>query len=203
MSDLTDLQIPVFTNINDAPVAPTTTKGSNGSYMVNQFNQLINVLEERFSTDGGVATGLWNFQCPSSTDNSAIELYYLNTSDYSLRTNSQTYLGDGNLIATYNNGSGFTPGEIILFSNHVESLGIGYYFWLFKLSTGTYKNDSWSISVTSTPKGASRPLGGLLEIVVRDTAGLDHTLTRIEPLFIQQPNANCGIELKDVEFIGG
>jgi len=45
MVDLAPFQIPIFTDVNDVPRAPSNTLGSNGSYVIQQINNLIEQLQ--------------------------------------------------------------------------------------------------------------------------------------------------------------
>lgn len=197
MPDFANYKVPIFPNINDLPREPTAERAGNISDLINRFNNLIDELSV-----SGDTTGLWSFQTPSSANNDKIELYYLNASEQTLTANAQLNLYDGDLIAIYINGLDYAPGDIIQFSSLVAECGVGYYFWLFKLASGAYKIDSWMFPV-ATPRGASKPNDNSLEVLVRDSLGVDHTLTAIVPLHIQMPSGNCSVQLKDAPFIGG
>lgn len=43
--DFQNLRIETFPNVNDVPVAPTNTRGGNGSHLIAQFNYLVNAVQ--------------------------------------------------------------------------------------------------------------------------------------------------------------
>ena len=49
--DLQDFKIPTFAGINRNPVAPTATKAGNGSHLVQQYNGLVDKVQDSISTN--------------------------------------------------------------------------------------------------------------------------------------------------------
>lgn len=49
MADFQYTKIPVFAEINDAPVAPTEAKAGNGSHLIQQYNYLVDDVESEVS----------------------------------------------------------------------------------------------------------------------------------------------------------
>lgn len=47
--DFDSIKIPVFTGINDSPKTPTVSKAGNGSHLIKQFNDLIDLIKNAFS----------------------------------------------------------------------------------------------------------------------------------------------------------
>lgn len=65
-SDLQSYKVPVFTNINDKPVAPTASAAGNGAHLIQQHNDLIqevesdlNSLIENFANVSRKVQGNW------------------------------------------------------------------------------------------------------------------------------------------------
>lgn len=49
MVDLSTKKIPVFTGINDNPVAPTSTAGGNGSHLIRRYNELVDLVQAQLN----------------------------------------------------------------------------------------------------------------------------------------------------------
>lgn len=70
MPDLSNLKIPVFTGINDTPVAPIATKAGNGSHLISKFNSLVETVEQIPTSN---STSKWKTKNPTTENNLAVD----------------------------------------------------------------------------------------------------------------------------------
>ena len=77
--DLSGHKVPVFPNINDAPIAPIATKAGNGADLIARLNGLIDALA--FLVNSSNAVTNWTVKLPSETDYARIEIYYKSDSE--------------------------------------------------------------------------------------------------------------------------
>ena len=138
--DFTSRKIPVYTNINDNPVAPTQVKAGNGSHVVSiinsiidefqnslnqivdDLNQVIQQIEDVASTSGGkadtivIATGTYEAK---------------NNDSLVINTNTTIYLPENPKVGSYI--------ELFLISNTFEVF--------FEVPVGKNFNDSYNWSL--------------------------------------------------------
>jgi len=57
--DISNSKIQVFQGINDNPIEPTSNKAGNGSHLIDQYNQLIDDLQDNLNTLSDRAEGKW------------------------------------------------------------------------------------------------------------------------------------------------
>jgi len=60
MTDFTDLKVPVFSGINDLPVAPTASKAGNGSHLIATINNVIDKLSQQNGQTTTSNSNNWN-----------------------------------------------------------------------------------------------------------------------------------------------
>lgn len=92
--DLSSSLVPVFPGINDSPVAPTESKGGNGSHLVGVYNELITSLQSALNT---------------------LDSKVNNLSKYTILSESTDYsVSSGELLIVENSGAGFASINILL-----------------------------------------------------------------------------------------
>ncbi len=123
MADFQDKKIPIFTGVNDIPVAPTADSGGNISHLYDKYNQLIDDIEATVTTVEQIAgDGFDKAELAINVANSSgnIAYYYYYTSlpnrQYIIIQNLNTTfdLGNHNLVSGTNTiGNIPANGELI------------------------------------------------------------------------------------------
>lgn len=121
MLDLTSYRVPVFSNINDNPVPPTSNKAGNASHLINLYNNLLTELETSFNElkdgSGSHSTGWTLIDCDYSYPASSSFTPSLNASIYVLNSTAKDILID----VPY---SPLVQGDYLTFTNTNESAPI-------------------------------------------------------------------------------
>lgn len=202
--DYSNYKTPIFPNINDNPVAPIASKAGNGADLISRVNGLIDELQTTLnSLPSANATLSWTLTTPNHLDNEKIEVYYLNVSEHSLYTNAQVGFQPGDLIHSYSTGVDFNPGSDINISSLIADNSIGYYFFLFKLTDNSFKNDSWINQLSSFPKGTARSFDQDLQVVIYDADYNTRFIQRVKPIVVNQPIGTVSFSLMDEELVIG
>ncbi len=97
MADFQDKKIPIFTDVNDVPVAPTADRGGNISHFYDKYNQLVDDLEEHITDVEELAGD--GFDLARNADASAYDYYYYNSlpnKNYIIFQNHNTSFNLGN-----------------------------------------------------------------------------------------------------------
>lgn len=153
MADFQAKKIPIFSDVNDVPIAPTANSGGNISHFYDLYNQLVDDLEESITdveeiAGDGLATA-------ENADASAYDYYYY------------TALPNRNYIIFQNNNTSFDLGNHDLVSGSNTIGNIPANGELFKIiaegNITNFDNIQWEIggNVLSSAKVASYSTGGI------------------------------------------
>lgn len=88
------LKVPVFTNINDSPTAPTSIKGGNASHLISLYNNFVDSTQQALNSLLSSANNSGNQNSSSSTE------WIVVNNDYEASSNQKV------IFANYNPPSG-------------------------------------------------------------------------------------------------
>ncbi len=202
--DLSEYKVPVFPNINDAPVAPIASKAGNGADLIARLNGLIDTLAAVVSGSNVVTN--WTAKLPAATNYASIEVYHTNISSYQLHghTGSDNPLSlytFQDFVKSYRLGTDVAPNEIINISEIINKCGVGYYFFLFKNNDNTLKVNSVAFIENPAVKGVSS-LSPAIKLAVYDQQYAGSNTIYMSPLRITQIIDEAQITLLDELIIG-
>ena len=220
MVDYQNRKVPIFTGINDAPIAPTSTSGGNISHLYDLFNTLIDLLEADittiasnaavdYSTDiTNLQSSIATLQTTTSNNTTSInsntasittntgDITTLNTNFSSLQT---SVTNNGNLIGSLDGRVSTTETDILTLNQSLggvaESFADPTFFYL-DLNSGSDSNDGLSAGTPFLTLGKlietlnSKNLPQSLSINVIGTITETIDLSRLTTLVVRKGKNN-------------
>lgn len=197
MPNLQPFKTPIYTGINDAPVAPTSSKGGNGSDLIDRVNKLIDAVETALNASPGVSISDWRVTMPASTDNAKLRIYFLNCTESKVINDSPLWLYFPTLVKTYLVDTDFTPGNELNITELIQANGIGYYFFILETTNNNVKGTTSFWNVNASPKGAIKSFDFSKSVTAfRDESTGDNAFD-ITPLGITTVEAEVSFNLND------
>lgn len=193
-------KVPVFTNINDKPVEPTSSKAGNGADIINRVNGLIDELQSALNS---LPTTLpvfnWTIKIPDNDSIKKLEVYYLNISETALYSNdSSHYLDSNDLLKSFVVDYDFYLGEterILNISDLVMDNGCGYYIFIATdIDNQFLRYLEIEQDFVANPRGGSRLTDTPVRIFINNFEGIETNFT-VRPLTIIQPTSSVQITL--------
>ena len=106
MVDYQNRKVPIFTGINDAPIAPTSSSGGNISHLYDLFNTLIDLLQADITTIESAATVDYSSDILALQNADTNFQQLINTNTTNLATNSNSITQNTTSIGTINTSLG-------------------------------------------------------------------------------------------------
>lgn len=198
--DFSQFKVPVFPNINDKPVEPTSAKAGNGADLINRFNSLVNQLESALnSLPSTLPVYDWSVTLPNIDTIQRLDVRYLNISESKLyASDSSHYLTEPeSLLKSFVANFDFIPGQqdTLNISDLIIDNGCGYYFFV-ATTTDDQILEYLQIEtgIISNPRGGARLIDESIEFIVNDSEGMNTNLS-MRPLVVVQPASSISITL--------